>query len=65
MSIRPRQTLEPPPLLINIHLGDQGVVGALINAGADVNKATTNDGTPHLYFAARHGHQGVLGALIN
>ena len=36
---------------------------ALIEAGADVNKAMDNGATP-LYMAAQNGHEAVVRALI-
>jgi cytohesin len=38
-------------------------VRALIEAGADVNKATDNGGTP-LVVAVKSGHETVVRALI-
>jgi cytohesin len=39
------------------------VARALIQAGADVNRAANNGATP-LYFAAQNGHEAVVLALI-
>ena len=43
--------------------GNLGVVKALIEAGADINKADTDNRTP-LYRAAARGHEAVVKALI-
>jgi hypothetical protein len=43
--------------------GHEAVVRALIEAGADINKARDNGVTP-LYIAAQQGHEAVVRALI-
>ena len=43
--------------------GDEVVVRALIEAGADVNKAG-GDGATMLFFASHVGHEAVVRALI-
>ena len=43
--------------------GQVAMVRALIEAGADVNKAGDGDATP-LYAAAQKGHEAVVRALI-
>ena len=43
--------------------GHEAVVKALIEAGADVNKARDDGWTP-LYTAASNGHEAVVKALI-
>ena len=46
-----------------VHNGFEAVVRALIEAGADVNKAEARGVTP-LYIAAQNGFEAVLRALI-
>ena len=43
--------------------GHDVVVRALIQAGADVNKAGDNGATP-LFIATQNGHEAVVRALI-
>ena len=50
-------------LFIAAQKGHEAVVRALIEAGADVNKAKNNGVTP-LYIAAQDGHEAVVRALI-
>ena len=51
------------PLYWAAREGHEAVVKALIEAGADVNKAK-NDGETPLYMAASNGHEAVVKALI-
>ena len=44
--------------------GHGDVVAQLVQAGADVNKATTTDGTTPLLTAAFQGHGDVVGQLV-
>ena len=50
-------------LFIAAGKGREAVVRALIEAGADINKAKNNGVTP-LYIAAQVGHEAVVRALI-
>ena len=40
------------------------MVTKLIAAGADVNKATTDDGCTPLYIAAQNGHTAIVSKLL-
>ena len=40
------------------------LVGLLIEAGVDYDKATADDGTTPLYIAAQNGHVELVGLLI-
>ena len=44
--------------------GHEAIVAALIAAGADVNKARTNDGTTPLYIAACKGYEAIVKNLL-
>ena len=52
------------PLWIAASESHKGVVEELIKAGADVDKATTDDGTTPLHIAASEGHKEVVEELI-
>ena len=52
------------PLLAAAEKGHEAVMTRLIAAGADVNKAWTNDGATPLYMAAWRGHDAVVARLI-
>jgi hypothetical protein len=51
------------PLYVASHHGHLPVVEALLQAGADVDKARDNGATP-LYIASHHGHLPVVQALL-
>ena len=52
-----------PPLYIAAQRGYGDVVEQLLEAGADVNKASADYGTP-LYIAAQQGYEGVVKQLL-
>ncbi len=61
MCIRVRDT-GATPLWIAAHNGHETVVRALIELGADVNKAMDDGWTP-LYIADREGHETIVQIL--
>ena len=65
MSTRRKQTMETlrsmRPLMYE---GHEGVVGHLLKAGADDNKAETIVGTTPLYIASENGHEGIVEKLL-
>jgi len=44
--------------------GHDAIVARLIEAGADVNQARTNDGTTALMMASQNGHEAIAARLI-
>ena len=56
--------LTAAPLFVAAQEGHLTVVTKLIAAGADVDKATTDDGSTPLYIAAQSGHLTVVMKLI-
>ena len=52
------------PLLLAAMGGHVELVGLLIEAGVDYDKATADDGTTPLYIAAQNGHVELVGLLI-
>ena len=52
------------PLFVAAQNGHETMVRALIEMGADVNKAM-DDGVPPLLIAAYNGHEAVVRALID
>ena len=53
-----------PPLVVASERGDLSIVQALLDVGADVNKATTRGATP-LYIASGKGYIGIAKALLD
>jgi ankyrin repeat protein len=51
-------------MIIAAQEGQETVVRALLEAGADVNQAMDNGGTP-LNVAAQNGHAAIVRALID
>ena len=51
------------PLYIAAEFGHEAVVRTLMEAGADVNKAT-DDGVTPLYMAAYKGHEAMVRTLM-
>ena len=67
VRVKARRRITPhkpkTPLYSVTREGHEAVVKALIEAGADVNKAADDGETP-LYTAASNGHEAVVTALI-
>ena len=53
------------PLLVAVHNGDADVVRALLDGGADANKARTDGGSTPLLMAAQEGHAEVVRMLLD
>ncbi|KAJ6445212.1 eukaryotic translation initiation factor 3 subunit B [Purpureocillium lavendulum] len=53
------------PLLWAVHRGDDAVVQALIQGGADVDARNARDGIIALVWAAQNGHEAIARVLIN
>ena len=51
------------PLLCAAQNGHEAIVRALMELGADINKAR-DDGVTPLYIGAQKGHEAVVRALI-
>jgi ankyrin repeat protein len=53
------------PLYMAAKRGHEEVVRLLLDAGADVNKATTDSGWTPLFVAAHSGHVSVMRQLLD
>jgi cytohesin len=52
------------PLFIAAYQGNEAMVRALIEAGADINKALLDGGETPLFIAAHQGHEAAVRAMI-
>ena len=52
------------PLWVGSFNGHLGSVKALLESGADINKARTDTGTTPLYIACQNGHVSIVEALL-